>query len=61
LRACVVQTAIPEAEDFEDNSNDLTLGNSTYRRKHRNHLPVALAAVNRMLSLRETHMGILIG
>ncbi len=58
LRACVVQTAIPKAEDFEGKSVDLTRSDSTSRREHRNHLSAALAAVNRMLSLRETHTGI---
>jgi len=55
LRACVVQTAIPAAAHFERNSTDLTLDDPTVRREHRNHLSAALAAVNRMLSLRATH------
>ena len=53
LRACVVQTVIPAADDFRD--TDLTLTDSEIRRRHRNHLSAALAAVRRMLALRETH------
>ena len=53
LRACVVQTAIPSADDFKD--GDLALSKPAIRRKHRNHLSAALAAVERMLNLRETH------
>jgi hypothetical protein len=55
LRACVVQTAIPTADDFHQ--ADLALNDSTIRRRHRNHLSAALAAVERMLALRETHKG----
>ncbi len=55
LRACVVQTAIPAADDFS--VADLTLSDRAIRRKHRNHLSAALAAVERMLDLRETHKG----
>lgn len=55
LRACVVQTAIPGADDFS--VADLTLSDRAIRRKHRNHLSAALAAVERMLDLRETHKG----
>ena len=54
LRACVVQTAVPVAGDFHH--TDLALDGSAIRRKHRNHLSAALAAVKRMLELRETHM-----
>jgi hypothetical protein len=53
LRACVVQTAIPAAEQF--NEKDLTLISSLTRKRHRNHLSASLAAVERMLALRETH------
>ena len=53
LRACVVQTAIPAADDFQ--RADLALDGPAIRRKHRNHLSAALAAVKRMLALRETH------
>ena len=53
LRACVVQTAIPAADDFQ--RADLALDDPAIRRKHRNHLSAALAAVERMLALRETH------
>ncbi len=55
LRACVVQTAIPAADDIQ--SADLTLDLPAIRRRHRNHLSAALAAVERMLALRETHKG----
>jgi hypothetical protein len=55
LRACVVQTAVPSVADFS--ATDLTLSDRSIRRKHRNHLSAALAAVERMLDLRETHKG----
>ena len=54
LRACVVQMAIPKVEDFC--RTDLALNRSAIRRRHRNHLSTALAAVERMLALRATHM-----
>lgn len=54
LRACVVQTVIPKLADFTP--ADLTLSNPTIRRRHRNHLSAAIAAVERMLDLRETHL-----
>ncbi|MBI4529621.1 MAG: RNA-directed DNA polymerase [Deltaproteobacteria bacterium] len=53
LRACIVQTAIPAAEHF--NEKDLTLISTLIRKRHRNHLSASLAAVERMLALRETH------
>ncbi len=55
LRVCVVQTALPAASDFQN--CDLALNGPVIRRKHRNHLSAALAAVKRMLDLRETHKG----
>ena len=55
LRACVVQTAIPAADDFQ--YTDLALNEPAIRRRHRNHLSAALAAVERMLALRKTHTG----
>ena len=55
LRACVVQTVIPTDKDFH--ITDLELNRPAIRRKHRKHLSAALAAVNRMLDLRETHKG----
>lgn len=55
LRACVVQTAIPAAADIQP--ADLALDRSAIRRRHRNHVSAALAAVERMLALRETHKG----
>ena len=54
LCACVVQTAIPNAKDFQ---TDLTVSDPEIRRRHRNHLSAALAAVERMLALRDTHKG----
>ena len=53
LRACIVQTAVPAAGDFQQ--TDLALNKAGVRRRHRNHLSAALAAVERMLALRETH------
>ena len=55
LHACVVQTVIPAADDFPH--TDLALNESAIRRRHRNHLSAALAAVERMLALRKTHKG----
>jgi hypothetical protein len=55
LRACIVQTVIPTPNDILH--SDLTLSNSAIRRRHRNHLSAALAAIERMLELRETHKG----
>ena len=55
LRACVVQTVIPTDKEFH--ITDLKLNDPAIRRRHRNHLSAALAAVNRMLDLRETHKG----
>ena len=54
LRACVVQTVIPTPKEFTA-TNDLTLSGRDIRRRHRNHLSAALAAVVRMLDLRDTH------
>ena len=55
LRACVVQTVFPADNDFE--LEDLEMSSSANRTKHRRHLTAALAAVERALALRETHMG----
>ena len=52
LRACVVQTVIPTDNDLK---NDPKFSKPANRRRHRNHLSAALAAVRRMLALRETH------
>ncbi len=54
LRICVVQTVIPTEDDLVP--DDLTLSRPVIRKKHRNHLSAALAAVNRMLDLRKTHL-----
>ena len=56
LRACIVQTAMPGPDHFSP--TDLTLSDPQIRRLHRNHLSSALAAVERMLDLRETHKGL---
>ncbi len=53
LRACVVQTAVPVAHNFDP--ADLALNDSAIRRQHRNHLSAALSTVDRMLILRDTH------
>ncbi|MDE2645282.1 MAG: RNA-directed DNA polymerase [Bacteroidota bacterium] len=53
LRACIVQTVFPSDDNFQ--RDDLTLNNPKNRQIHRNHLSVALAAVKRMLVLRNTH------
>jgi hypothetical protein len=60
LRACVVQTVIPTSDDIITaiEAGDLTLSDRDIRKRHRNHLSAALAATERMLSLRETHMGL---
>ena len=52
LCACVVQTAIPNAKHLQ---SDLTVSGPEIRRRHRNHLSAALAAVKGMLALRDTH------
>jgi len=57
LRACVVQTVIPGPDHFKSDTDDLELLNPATRKKHRNHLSAALAAVVKMLQLRETHLG----
>ncbi|WP_420137531.1 RNA-directed DNA polymerase [Sphingomonas sp.] len=53
LRACVVQSITPEVGEI---SADLTVSGRDIRRKHRNHLSTALAAVEKMLELRDTHV-----
>jgi hypothetical protein len=53
LRACVVQSIMPEKNDFS--AADLEMDLPAIRRKHRRHLSTALAAVEKMLDLRETH------
>ncbi len=55
LRACMVQTVIPNYNEENPNKMDLTYDGKVNRRKHRNHLSAALAAVERVLDLRETH------
>ena len=53
LRACVVQSMMPQKVDFHE--NDLEMSSLATRKKHRQHLSTALAAVEKMLDLRETH------
>jgi hypothetical protein len=53
LRGCVVQSVTPEVQDF--GTYGLELSDPVIRRKHRNHLSTALAAVEKMLDLRDTH------
>lgn len=55
LRACVVQTVFPADTDFQ--VGDLELSATSSRTIHRRHLSAALAAVERSLALRETHLG----
>ncbi len=65
LRVCVVQTILPEPDDFLKPSGKtqaelvdaLKFSDGAFRRKHRNHLSATLAAIERMLDLRETHKG----
>lgn len=52
LRACVVQTITPEGSEIHA---DIAVSSASMRRKHRNHLSTALAAVEKMLDLRDTH------
>ena len=52
LRACVVQSIVPENVE----ESDLTFSKPEIRRRHRSHLSAVLATVNRMLDLRGTHM-----
>jgi hypothetical protein len=56
LRACIVQSVVPlEKTDF--NALDVSFSLPAVRTRHRRHLSAALAAVDRMLALRETHKG----
>ncbi len=62
LRGCVVQLAVPSGPEEPGKTDptaikasDLTCSDPGLRRLHRNHLSAALAAVERMLDLRETH------
>jgi hypothetical protein len=53
LRGCVVQSVTPEISDFMKFGPELL--DPVIRRRHRNHLSTALAAVEKMLDLRDTH------
>lgn len=55
LHACVVQTVVPTDDDFFEDQPDFDLNDPVFRKRHRNHLSSALAAVERMLDLRQTH------
>jgi hypothetical protein len=55
LRVCVIQTVVPTPTDFK--ASGLLADDPILRKRHRNHLSAALAAVERMLDLRETHTG----
>lgn len=60
LRACVVQSIMPEEKDLlpdpkDMSSVDLEIRNPVTRRKHRRHLATTLAAIEKMLDLRRTH------
>ena len=52
LRACVVQTVIPDSVC----ESDLEFSGKEIRRRHGRHLSTALAAVRSMLALRQTHI-----
>jgi hypothetical protein len=54
LRVCVAQTVIPTDDEFKPPA-DLTLSGPNIRRRHRNHLSATLVAIERLLTLRETH------
>lgn len=53
LRACVVQKVLPNIDCF--NNCDISFSDPLVRRCHRNHLAASLAAVRKLLVLRETH------
>ena len=52
LRACVLQTVVPDEID----KNDLTFSKPELRKRHSGHLSAALAAVKQMLTVRGTHI-----
>ncbi|WP_306534696.1 hypothetical protein [Geobacter sp.] len=54
LRVCVVQTVVPSPDDF-NTATYLTLSDPALRKRHRQHLSAAFAAIKRMLNLRESH------
>ena len=53
LRACVVQSMMPQKVDIV--ANDLEMSSSATRTRYRQHLSATLAAVEKMLDLRATH------
>jgi hypothetical protein len=56
LRVGIVQSVIPNIEDYKKHLNDPELLNDTdFRAFQRRHLASAMEAVNQMLQLRETH------
>ena len=58
LRIGVVQTVIPNLEDYTRHQTAPDLSSDpSFRRRHRAHLAAALEGVNQMLRLRDTHRG----
>ncbi|WP_141688639.1 RNA-directed DNA polymerase [Bradyrhizobium paxllaeri] len=53
LRGCVVQSVTPDDADFSKFGPEMS--DPAIRKEHRNHLSSALAAVEKMLDLRDTH------
>ncbi len=53
LRGCVVQAVTPDVAELKRFGPDMS--DPAMRRKHRNHLSTVLAAVEKMLDLRDTH------
>lgn len=52
LRACIIQTILPEIDDLLKSP---LLENAEMRRKQKNHLAEALGAVDQMVTLRRSH------
>lgn len=57
LRVGIVQTIIPNMEDFKQyGTKDLTLSSDkNYRRKHSAHIATVMSAISQMLRVRESH------
>jgi hypothetical protein len=56
LRVGIVQSVIPDMEDYARHQNDPELlGDPDFRARQRRHLASVMEAVNQMLQLRETH------
>ena len=54
LNVCIVQTALPT---FEELTCEFERNTQSNRKKHRNHISAAIAAVRQMLDLRKSHLG----